>query len=92
MLTGRLANLRKPPIAASSQLNPELTDDWDELLYKSIHTSARKRFQFAEEMRYSLEKLYTDWTSQAVKNSPAPTETHSPNSADKQKRKLSVLF
>lgn len=61
MLTGRLAEPRSGRIIAPSTCNPDLDEDWDRFVLRSLDKQPAKRFDSALEMRVALEELYSGW-------------------------------
>lgn len=68
MVTGKLVSLHDPAIQKPSELNPELNEDWDDFLFKSIKKERDQRYSSAQQMRLELEKVYTSWVRQSQKS------------------------
>jgi serine/threonine-protein kinase len=65
LVTGQLVSHKQQVISPPSTLNPDLNDDWDEFLLKSIRRDAGERYQTAHEMRLHLEDIYLRWARQS---------------------------
>ncbi len=57
MLTGQLVDHRQSKILPPSALNPEILQEWDECILKSIAVNPDDRFINAQEMRLAVEAL-----------------------------------
>ncbi|MFW2367637.1 MAG: protein kinase domain-containing protein [Desulforhopalus sp.] len=57
MLTGRLVDYRQAGLEPPSQLNGELSAEWDDCILKSLARNPDNRYQSAQEMRLAVEAL-----------------------------------
>jgi serine/threonine-protein kinase len=58
LLTGRLFNCRDRALSRPSSFNPELNEDWDEFLLRSLQRNPADRYQSTVEMLLHLEEVY----------------------------------
>lgn len=65
MLTGKLP-MQNP--APPSESNPDLNQDWDRFILKSIDPNPGKRFASAKGMLMALDQLYEAWLDQKEKS------------------------
>ena len=66
MLTGKLVELVDGAITPPSQFNQDLSDDWDQFLFRALDSKPDNRFNSAQEMRLALEDVFNEWQTDSA--------------------------
>ncbi len=80
MLTGRLAELNRAELLPASGLNPDLSEAWDQFLSKALAARPENRFASAQQMRFALEDVFSEWQADSAATCRwyRPTEQNPP--------------
>lgn len=66
MLTGKLIELNQGEHVPASRLNPDLSTGWDLYLSKALASEPDDRFASAQEMRFALENVFSEWQADSA--------------------------